>query len=251
MTVNFPGFSGLATSFNRAAGPLPFPSVALKQIEDCRLPDRADFQAIVFRVMRFEALNQEATKLLDQEAIEPLYREATKALTETVAEFRKVVGRIETLATSIQASPTILDPTQWSVTISRYQSVPLVRKMGLEVGSRTAGDYTTDEVIYPVNVYALPSSIEELGALNLAWRLGNSPWMSYVDPLAELDKISPGITDCAQELPTFSDYLNEARHFQQYFTRRYHLIESWRVSRRGRRLIPSSRNAAQGGIHSC
>ena len=220
--VNFPGFSGLPTSFNKAAGPLPFPSVALKQIEDCRLPDRADFQAIVFRVLRFEALNQEATKAteaLDKEATEPLHKETTEALTVEAPEFKEqireefVVGRFEKLAVGIEASPTVLDATQWSVTISRYQSVPLVRKVGLKVGSRTAGDYTTDEVIYPLNVYALPSSIEELGALNLAWRLGNSPWMSHVDPVAELEKIAPGTTDGGQGLPTFSDYLSKVAIF--------------------------------------
>ncbi len=239
--VNFPGFSGFQTSFNKAAGPLPLPSVALKQIVDCRLPDRADFQAIVFRVMRFEALNKEATEALDKEAIEPLDKEAieplgkeaieplgkeaTAALTEEVADFKEQIGEeivvrhIEKLAAGIeQPPPMVLDPTQWSVTISRYQSVSLVRKTGLKVDRRTAGEYTTDEVICPRSVYALPSSIEELGALNLTWRLGNSPWMSYVDPLAELDKIAPGIKQSEQELPmttTFVNFLKGAAVFSR------------------------------------
>jgi hypothetical protein len=63
-------------------------------------------------------------------------------------------------------------------------------------------------------VWALPASIEELGAVNLAWRLGNSPWMSHVDPLAELDKISPGISESAKVMPTsFFEFLSKVAVF--------------------------------------
>ncbi len=234
--VNFPGFSGLPTSFKNAEGPLPFPSVALKQIEDCRLPDRADFQAIVFRVLRFEALDNE-----ELEALKKIEERNKKEIAQLKAQLATLKAEVATLKQQIspppaqvsyvrqltagihlasltaiaQPSPTVLDPTQWSVTISRYDSVPLVRKTGLKVGSRTAGDYTTDEVIYPLSVYALPSSIEELGALNLTWRLGNSPWISYVDPLAELEKIAPATKQSGQELPmtTFVNFLKSAAVF--------------------------------------
>ena len=147
---------------------LKFPSVALKQIMDCRLPDRVDFQAIVFRLLRIKKYSQETLN-----AIAPLLPD-----------------------------PRLLDPTLWSVNIYRYESLPLVRKMGLQVAYQKPSEYTTIDVITPSEVWALGASIEELGAVNLAWRQGDSPWMSYEKPLAELDRLEPGITEAARELPT-------------------------------------------------
>ena len=147
---------------------LKFPTVALKQIVDCRLPDRADFQAIVFRLLRIEKYNADAMKALLPDL----------------------------------PSPQLFDRSLWSVNIYRYGSLPLVRKLGLKVGYHKPSEYTTVDVIRPCNVWALGASIEELGAVNLAWRQGNSPWRTYNDPLAELERLEPGITKDAQALPT-------------------------------------------------
>jgi hypothetical protein len=156
-------------------GILKFPSVALKQIMDCRLPDRVDFQAIVFRLLKIEKYNQDALN-----AIAPLLPD-----------------------------PRLLDPKLWSVNIYRYESLPLVRKMGLKVDYQKPSEYTTVDVIMPCKVWALGASIEELGAVNLAWRQGDSPWMSYNEPLAELDRLEPGITEDARKLPKhFIEALN-------------------------------------------
>jgi hypothetical protein len=147
---------------------LKFPSVALKQIMDCRLPDRADFQAIVFRLLRMEKYSPEALA-----AIAPLVPDSRW-----------------------------LNPKLWSVNIYHYESLPLVRKMGLKVVYQKPSEYTAIDVISPCNLWALGASIEELGAVNLAWRQGDSPWMSYNEPLAELERLDPGITEAARELPT-------------------------------------------------
>lgn len=157
---------------------LKLPSVAFKQIADCRLPDRADFQAIVFRVLR----------------IEPYSPDALKALSALPNGF----GGIP----MVPSSPQFLDKSLWSVNIYRYGSLPLVQKMGLKVDYKLPSDYTTIDVVKPCNLWALGATIEELGAVNLAWRRGNSPWMSYDDPLAKLEEIEPGITKSAQALPT-------------------------------------------------
>jgi hypothetical protein len=155
---------------------LKFPTVALKQIVDCRLPDRADFQAIVFRLLKIEKYSPET--LL---AIRP----------------------------RIPPKP-LFDPDLWSVNIYRYGSLPLVRKMGLKADYQKPSEYTTVDVVRPCNVWALGASIEELGAVNLAWRQGNSPWMTYNDPLAELERLEPGITKDAQALPVmFMHALND------------------------------------------
>jgi hypothetical protein len=226
--VNFSGFLGVPDPKSRIDHVLRFPSVALKQIVDCRLPDRADFQAIVFRVLEIQPITEEELErrmgkrrkvpspVIEEEAF--LVREVeVSAAQESIREVAAGAAQTsirELAAGGATASPIRLDPTKWSVTISRYQSVPLVHKAGLKVDSREPGDYTTDEVIQPSHVWALPASIEELGALNLAWRLGNSPWMSHVDPLAELDKISPGISESAQQMPrNFADFLSKVAVF--------------------------------------
>lgn len=147
---------------------LKFPSVALKQIVDCRLPDRVDFQAIVFGLVRIVPYNSDAL-----EAIGPF-----------------------------QLPKQLFNQKLWSVNIYRYESLPLVRKIGLKVDYQIPSEYTTVDVIRPCNVWALGASIEELGAVNLAWRQGNSPWMTYNDPFAELEKLEPGITKDSQALPT-------------------------------------------------
>jgi hypothetical protein len=147
---------------------LKFPTVALKQIEDCRLPDRVDFQAIVFRLLRIQPYSPQTLQ-----AISP-------ALPPTQ----------------------LFDKSLWSVNIYRYESLPLVRKMGLKAAYQKPSKYTTVDVIKPCEVWALGASIEELGAVNLAWRQGDSPWMTYDNPLAKLEKLEPGVTEAAQALPT-------------------------------------------------
>jgi hypothetical protein len=157
-------------------GVLKFPTVALKQIVDCRLPDRVDFQAIVFRLLRIEKYNVDALKAIGPDP----------------------------------PPPQLFDAKLWSVNIYRYESLSLVRKMGLKVAYQKPSEYTTVDVVRPCNVWALGASIEELGAVNLAWRQGNSPWMTYNDPLAELERLEPGITKDAQALPvTFMFDLND------------------------------------------
>lgn len=171
---------------------LKFPSVALKQIMDCRLPDRVDFQAIVLRLLKIEKFNAEALR-----AIGP-----------------------------ILPPPQLVDANLWSVNIYRYDSLPLVRKIGLEVLYQKPGEHTTIDVIRPSCVWALGASIEELGAVNLAWRQGDSPWMTYNDPLAELERLEPGITKDAlsltihfREALDFLDVARSAPPRQQYPTR--------------------------------
>jgi hypothetical protein len=61
------------------------------------------------------------------------------------------------------------------------------------VHDREPGKYTTVEVIRPSGAWSIPATIEELGGINLAWRSGNSPWMSHKDPLAQFKKIAPEI----------------------------------------------------------
>lgn len=146
---------------------LRLPTVALKQIEDCRLPDRADFQAIVFRLLRIEPYSPDAMKAIGAKPLDPQ----------------------------------LLDFRLWSVNVYRYGSLPLVQKMGLKVDYQEPNEHTTVDVIKPIGVWAIQGPIDEVGALNLAWRQGNSPWMSYQDPLAELEELEPGITKDAQALP--------------------------------------------------
>jgi hypothetical protein len=141
-----------------SARALNLPTVNLKQIIDCRLPDRVDYQAIVARVLAIQPHN------------------------------RKVKLSIP------------LEPNRWSVNFYRYGSLPLVEKMGLKVSDRRRGKYTTIEVIQPVGVWSAPASIVELGGVNLAWRLGNSPWVSHKEPLAMLKKITPDLANIANVL---------------------------------------------------
>ena len=138
---------------------LNLPVVGLKQIVDCRLPERVDFQAVVSRVL------------------------------------------------SVQPNKALPTPNKkiWTVNIYRWESVPLVEKMGLKVKCRKAGERTTIEVIEPCGVWSIPATVEELGAVNLAWRHGNSPWMSHKDPMAELQKIAPDIK--TEITPILNQYL--------------------------------------------
>ena len=152
---------------------LKFPTVALKQIMDCRLPDRVDFQAIVFRLLKIKQYTAQA--LLEMGPLVPPEQ--------------------------------LVNPKLWSVNIYRYDSLPLVRKIGLKVAYQKPSEYTTIDVITPCTVWALGACIEELGAVNLAWRQGDSPWMTYNDPLAELERIEPGITKDAQSLATYSNFV--------------------------------------------
>ena len=151
---------------------LKFPSVALKQIMDCRLPDRVDFQAIVFRLLKIKKYSK-----------------------ETLQEIGPLLPPEQ-----------LVNPKLWSVNIYRYDSLPLVQKTGLKVAYQKPDEYTTVDVITPCKVWALGASIEELGAVNLAWRQGDAPWMTYNDPLAELERIEPGITTDAQFLATDSNF---------------------------------------------
>jgi hypothetical protein len=137
---------------------LNLPTVNLKQIIDCRLPGRVDFQAIVARVLAIHPHNSTAKLSMP------------------------------------------LEPKRWSVNIDRYGSLPLVQKMGLKVSDRKRGKYTTIEVIQPIGVWSASATIEELGGVNLAWRLGNSPWMSHKEPLGQLKKIAPEIANIADVL---------------------------------------------------
>ena len=176
--VDFIGLLG-DTPNGKDLEPLRFPTVALKQVVDCRLPDRADFQAIVFRVLEIKQY---------KDKLEP--------------------------GSGVQPKPRKLDADKWSVVVPRYRSLPLVQKLGLEVDSRTAGEYTTEETIRPCKVWAFPGTVEELGSLNLAWRIGNSPWMSHVDALAELRRIAPRMST-AMELSTtaLENFLTNAAVF--------------------------------------
>jgi hypothetical protein len=152
---------------------LSLPTVNLKQIVNCHLPSRVDFQAIVSQVL----------------AVKPYKYE----------------------------QPTVADPALWSVRIYRYGSLPLVQNMGLKVAERESGKYTTIEVVRPSGVWSVAATVEELGAVNLAWRLGNSPWISHKDPLAMLKKIAPDIRNITGVLSVLSRLLSI---YQRLFKKR-------------------------------
>lgn len=171
---------------------LNLPIVGLKQIEDCRLPDRVDFQAVVSRVLSIQPYHQFPAE----------------------------------------------DTNDWTVNIYRYGSVPLVEKMGLKVSHREPGERTTIEVIKPCGVWTIPATIEELGAVNLAWRQGNSPWMSHQDPMAELRKIAPNIK--TEIVPILANYLIKLDKLTKDLQERKNLLEEKRREARKARKKSSS-----------
>ncbi len=136
------------------AGVLRVPSVALKQVMDVMLPERANFQSIVPQVVRFSA--------------------------RPAGDFATPNG-------------VFFNEKAWSLNVYRYQSMPLVRFMGLKVKTIKPGRDTTIDVIEPRRVWALRSQVQELGAFNLASRLGNSPWTYPEKWEDEFETIAPGI----------------------------------------------------------
>jgi hypothetical protein len=181
--VHYPpkGYKARAVSEkSRFPRDLVFPSVSLKQVKDCRLPNRADFQAIVLRLIEIDGRHRKSKHGGSGNAEGGLY----------------------------PIEPQLVDPKLWSVKIPRYHSLPLVEKMGLKVDRIELGDDTTIEVIQPSGVWPIQAIIEEKGAINLASRLGDSPWTYLDDPLQSLEEIEPGITRGMRELPRFKDILD-------------------------------------------
>jgi hypothetical protein len=107
------------------------PSVSLKQVVDCREPDRADYQAIVLRGVRTD--------------------------------------------NSTGYTPS---PHRLQVKIHSYDSVPLVKKMGLKVSfTELDPDNQTDvQVIDAVHPFSFSSEMRADIAVNLDWRHGDGPW---------------------------------------------------------------------------
>jgi hypothetical protein len=166
---------------------IQIPSVSLKQVIDCRTPEAVDYQAIVMRVLDIQTMQTQASA---HEA--PDYEAA--AIETTVAEL-------------IFRAATELCQCNFKIDIFRYNSVPLVETMGLQVSYRRPEAGTTVDVIVPALATSLDISVFERGAINFASREGTSRWSYLDDPLGALERISPGIKDIINLVPGVLDAL--------------------------------------------
>ena len=80
----------------------------------------------------------------------------------------------------------------FSVRIYKYDSVPLVEKMGLLVDHPGSDASTTIEVVRVRSAGIVEAAVHERGAINFGWRLGNSSW-TFDDPMSALEALAPGI----------------------------------------------------------
>jgi hypothetical protein len=99
-----------------------------------------------------------------------------------------------------RAKPFILgdfkrDPYYLYVNFTRYESVPIVRTLGLQTLGLAAGQNATIEEVQAQHHGWINTAIEENGSIDFAWRLGASSWQYPEDWLYKLRQLDPRIKE--------------------------------------------------------
>ena len=153
--------------------------VSLAQVVDCRFPANDIYQAIVMQVT------------------------TARASTEEDHIFHVSGGNFD-ISGGVVKGPSPY--YQLRIKFTRYDSVPIVRNLGLNTLPPEAGYDATTEVVQAQRHGWIDAAIEENGSIDFAWRLGASEWHYPENPdgwRSKLKKLDPNLKNNMDSVRSF------------------------------------------------
>jgi hypothetical protein len=180
--------TGGASKAQKPSEPIEYPDslviVSLAQVVDCRFPANDIYQAIVMQVTTARASKKEDHV------------------------FHVSGGTFDTSGGVVSLPSPYY---QLHIKFTRYDSVPIVGKLGLNTLPPEAGYNATIDVVQAQRHGWIDAAIEENGSVDFAWRLGASEWHYPQDPddwRSKLKRLDPNINNNMESVRRFITNFN-------------------------------------------